>query len=439
MQRVGFRGGRSGVLFGVLLATGGAPVVIHGQTLPEQKSEEPPKTPPLTTPLPRTTTLERMVNPFGLSEPPKMGWHTDFIGAGRGDFDLSVGVKLWTDKFQIRNLIFGGTVDLASGLRARVQLRRQEGNAKFFNTDTDEAYLEAYNQYRAPDFNFGVNLRVGRVRYVRFPYPDAISQFDLPPGVSDLFGGARTDYRDMLLQAELAWNSGWGLHWGGLANLVSGRPQANVLESYGFYRSDFGRGWRFEGRAGWLNRRQEPYWGAARQGFNVYVGKQLGEFNVGLLYEKREGEREYSGLMVQFRPGPVTRALGKVSFDYSRQVEGFSLQLPIWHGRLKQSRFVRSGDILVGEVRAVRMRTLFQQSFLRNQYEHRLASWGETGDPSLHCVVTEEPWYLQTEALVSPNLTFDSRWERQRQGPAQFVQRVIYRFYRPFPRSRTDT
>src|SRR5262249_32660454 len=124
---------------------------------------------------------------------------------------------------------------------------------------------------------------------------------------------------------------------------------------------------------------------------------------------------------------------GHVSFDYSRHpTEGFTVQIPLYHGRINQSMFVRSGDILVGEVRAVRIRTLWQQGFVRNQYEHRLASWGETSDPRLHCVVKEEPWFLQTEALVSPHLVPDARWERDRMGPGQFVQRVTYRYYRPY-------
>jgi len=416
----------------------GAGLPSVAQNLPAPAPQETRQT-PQTTPLPRTTTMEPQVNKEGLAEAPPYGWHTDFIGPWRGDFDLSFGIKFWTDKFQFRNLIFGGTVDLASGLRLRAQLRREEGDDHFFNIDTDEAYLEAYNQYRAPEYNFGINLRVGRVRYVRFPYPDAIAHFDLPPGVSDISGGPRTDFHDILLQGEFALNSGWGAYWGGLATVFDGPPQANVINAYGFYRNTFKGGWRIEGRLGWLGRRQEPYFGAARQGYNVYVGKQLGEFHIGLLYEKRQGEPEYSGVMLQFRPGPVTRALGHVSFDYSRKVEGFSVQLPVWHSRLQQSRFVRSGDILVGEVRAIRVRTLFQESYQRNQYEHRLASWGETADPSLHCVVTEEPWYLQTEALISPHLTFDSQWENDRQGPAQFLQRVTYRFYRPFKKDNTKT
>jgi len=137
---------------------------------------------------------------------------------------------------------------------------------------------------------------------------------------------------------------------------------------------------------------------------------------------------------VQLRPTPITRALGRYSFDYSRQPEGFTVQIPLLHERLNESRVVRDNDILVGEVRAVRIRTLWQQGFIRNEYEHRLESWGETQDPKLHCVVTEEPWYLQTEALVSPHLVPDLRWEQDRQGPGQYVQRVTYRYYRPKPR-----
>jgi hypothetical protein len=395
--------------------------------------------PRASTQLPRTTTQERLVNPVGLAEPPKYGWHTDFIGPLRGDFDLSFGVKFWPDRFYLRNLILGGTVDLLPGIRARAVIRRREGEQKFFQVDSDEIYLEAYQQYRAPSWNAGVQLRVGHVRYLHFPYPDAISQFDQVPGISDLTSNVETDYRSVILQGEAALNSGWGLHWAGLAQGFEGDPHVvgRVVEAYGFYRSDFGRGWHAEGRAGWLGVRQEPLGRSAQPGLNVYLGKQLGEFNVGVLYERKRTEREYSGLMVQFRPGPVTRALGHVSFDYSRRPEGFTVQIPLWHGRLNESRFVRSGDVLVGEVRAVRVRTLWQQGFVRNQYEHRLASWGETGDAKLHCVVTEEPWYLQTEALVSPHLIPDARWERDRQGPGQFVQRVTYRFYRPKPGPKT--
>jgi hypothetical protein len=281
----------------------------------------------------------------------------------------------------------------------------------------------------------GVSLKVGHVRYLHFPYPDAIAQFDQVPGISDLYGGQHTDYRDVVLEAEAALNSGWGVHFTGRAAVLEGQSLARIIEVYGFYRHDFGRGWHFEGRLGGLAVRREPLGRGAEFGGDVYLSKQVGEFNIGLLYEKKRNEQEFSGVMVQFRPGPVTRAMGTVSLDYSRNPqEGFSAQIPVLHLRLNEQHSVRSGDILVGEVRAVRMRTLWQQGFVRNEYEHRLESWGETSSPKLRCVVTEEPWYLQTEALLSPHLIPDTRWARDRMGPGQYVQRVTYRYYRPKPR-----
>ncbi len=392
-----------------------------------------------TTPLPSTTTQERMVNSVGLEETPPLGWHPDFIGAWRGDFDLSLGVKIWTDTFNFRNLTLGGAVDIAPGIRARAQFRRREGEKHFFQGDTDEAYIEAFNQYRGSAFDGGISVRAGRVRYLHFPYPDAISQFDQVPGISDLTGGIATDYRDLVLQAEAATHGGWGAHIGGLAQIFGSNSHSNIIDAYAFYRSDFGRGWHVEGRIGDIALRFEPLGRPGQPGQDIYLGKQLGEFNLGVLYEKKDTEREFSGVMVQFRPGSVTRQLGHVGFDYSRRPTGITMQFPLWHGRMRESRFVHSGDYLVGEVRAVRIKTLWQQGFLRNQYEHRLASWGETGDSKLRCVVTEEPWYLQTEALVSPHLVPDARWEHDRMGPGQFVQRVTYRYYRSRPPGQTNS
>ena len=398
-----------------------------------QATDPTPSTAQTPQPVPLTTTQERLVNTTGLSESSPTGWHTDFIGPFRGDFDASFGVKFFTSRFNLRNLIFGGTVDLLPGIRARAQFRRREGERQAFQIDSDEVYLEGFNQYRGKDLNFGANLRIGRIRYLHFPFPDAIAEFDQVPGITDLNGGANTDYRDAVLQGELAMNSGWGAHVTGLAHVVDGHPGAHAVEAYGFYRHDFGRGWHFEGRAGALAVRHEPLGRDGQLGANVYLGKQLGEINLGFLYENKRNEHEYGGIMLQFRPNNVTKALGHVSFDYSRTPEGFTVQIPLLHLRLRESKYVRPGDVLVGEVRAARIKTLWQQGFVRNQYEHRLESWGETGDPSLHCVVTEEPWYLEAEALVTPHLIPDARAERDRQGPGQFVQRVTYRYYRSRP------
>jgi hypothetical protein len=384
-------------------------------------------------PIPPTTTLEKLVNPVGLSEPSPYGWHPDFIGPLRGVFDVSIGSKFWDDRFQIRDFMFGGSVDLCPGVRVRANFLRKDYTDRAFEINPDEIYLEVFNQYRARDWSAGASLRFGHVRYLHFPYPDAISQFDQVPGIADLTQRVETDYRSVVFVAEASTNGGWGVHTSDRAAGFDVTPKFCVMEAYGFYRSNFGRGWRFEARAGGIAQRIEPLGRGAELGGDVYIGKQLGEFNVGLLYENKKVEHEYTGIMVQFRPGPVTRALGRYEVDYSRTPNGFSVQVPLLHERLNESRFVRSHDVLVGEVRAVRIRTLWQAGVPRNEYEHRLESWGETMDPRLHCVVVEEPWYLQTEALVSPHVVPDSAWERDRQGPAQFVQRVTYRYYRTGP------
>src|SRR5437879_6055564 len=84
-----------------------------------QRTKEAQAAPRRTTPLPPTTTQERLVNSTGLTEPAMNGWHTDFIGPGRGFFDASFGIKFWPGRTSFRNLIFGGAVDLAPGIRAR--------------------------------------------------------------------------------------------------------------------------------------------------------------------------------------------------------------------------------------------------------------------------------------------------------------------------------
>jgi len=79
-----------------------------------------------------------------------------------------------------------------------------------------------------------------------------------------------------------------------------------------------------EGRLGAIAVRNEPLGRGAQPGGDVYVGKQLGEFNIGLLYENKRTEPEYSGLMVQFRP---VRSLGR-SVRYLSTIRGDRKGLP---------------------------------------------------------------------------------------------------------------
>ncbi len=369
-------------------------------------------------------------------EPPKpppnqnRGWQTYSIGAGRGNLSVSIGAVAWANKFHIRNLIFGGTVDLWPGARYHLLARRREGNWSRmpFHPDIDESYLEQSGYYSSPGWNIALDLKIGRVRYLQFPYPDAISDFDQVPGISDLTGGPSTDYRGALFTFEAANRSGLGFHFGGIDWGFDHPSGINAVEWYLFFRHDYGI-FHLEGRLGALANRMAPLGQPAREGGSIYAGVRLGDFTIGALYEKKRLEPTYTGVMVQFRSTAITRALGAVSFDYFRQPAGFGVQVPVYKTNFGSDRKPPAGSTLVGEIAAVRMHTYWQQGFVRNSYEHRLWSWGRTSGPGLHLVVKELPAYLQLEALVSPHTSLNRAWFRDRQGPAQIAQEVFYQFY----------
>jgi hypothetical protein len=364
---------------------------------------------------------------------PAAGWQTYSIGAGRGDATLSLGAQFWKDRFRFRNLIARTTLDLAPGIRAHLTARRREGSWQRmpFHPDVDEAYVEGMAFYRAPSFDLAFDLKGGRVRYLRFPAPDMLSVFDQVPGIRDLTGGPETDYRGALFSFEGAHRSGLGFHFDGIRwGFDAPSSGMNAIEWYGFARRGFGDGWTVEGRFGALAQRPEPLGRPARRGGSFFLGKRLGEFEVGAMVEKLRGYPTYTGIMVRFRPTDITRALGKIGFDYDRSPDGIAVQYDLLHVRFNENTHVAPDEELVGEVRAVRLRTYWQQGFQRNEYEHRLSSWGITQGPGLRVVVEEQPWHLDLEALVSPHTTPNRAWFRDRQGPAQLAQEVTYKFYR---------
>ncbi len=372
-----------------------------------------------------------MVRPLPLDETPQYGWHTDYLGFLRGNFDMSVGIKAWPTRFSLDNFVFGGQVDILPGLRARIAFRHREGN-EFPHIDADEIYLEGYDAYRAPSWDASFSLRIGHIRYLHIPYPDALSLFDSVPGTQDQYSPVETDYRSVVLEGDFATHSGFGLHWTGRAAGFSGgeTPAGTVIDAYGFYRTNFLHSWHVEVRGGDLAVRALPLGQAGQPGYSAYLGKQLGEFNVGVFYEHKRTEPDYSGIAVQFRSTPITRTIGHYMIDYSRHPDGFTAQIPLLHIRFGEHTKAPKGGILMGQVSAIRIKTIDAQGFVRNQYEHRIASWGDTADPHLICVVKSQPWYLQAEALFSPHTLFTSSWFHNRAGPGQYVQRVIYNYYK---------
>lgn len=392
------------------------------------------------------------------------GWWAPTIGRGRGHWDVKVGVHAWTDHISLRNLRLRGAVDLGPGLRAQATVR---SNSKVAGITTvaprvDELFVEKYGYYTRGDHRLSLSLRLGVLRYLRFPYPDIISTFDQVPGIADLQGRHPTGYGGLVAAAEYAHASGLGAHltaikWG------FGFPAGqDLVEGYGFYRGQLGP-FDLELRAGVLAVRPEPL-GKGAPGYNVYVGYHDPEWQAGVLYEKIEGQPVRTGVMVRFafphvrRNQPVAgnpwrpdehfhgsflnvsipaarfaQGAGEVYLDYTRAPQGIAVEIPLLKGTFGMRREPSAGARLVGEIHTERVTTYWQNGQSRNLYEHVVGKWGETDGPGLEVVMEEGPWYLQLEALVSPNLLLPSKlrqWERQRQGPAQLAQPVIYRFYR---------
>jgi hypothetical protein len=361
------------------------------------------------------------------------GWQTRTIGFGRGHAAISLGAQFGKDRFRFRNLIARSAIELGPGFRGHLGARRREGSWQKmpFHPDIDEAYLEAFRFYTAPDFELAFNLKLGRVRYLRFPEPDYLSQFDQVPGIEDLYGGPVSDYRGALFAFEAAHQSGLGMHFTGIQWAFDADQRgASAIEWYAFLRRGLGSGWSAEGRYGALMVRPEPLGRPGRQGVSAFVGKQLGDFEVGLTAEKLRGHPTYTGVLVRFRPTKITRALGTYAFDYQRATETLSVQTDVLRFHFGLSSRPAPDEELVGEVRAVRLRTFWQQGIERNEYEHRLSSWGETGGSGMRVVAQEEPWRLDLEALVSPHALLSKSWFQDRQGPAQLAQEVTYKFYR---------
>jgi hypothetical protein len=377
-------------------------------------------------------------------------WVLPTIGTGQGTWDTSVGIFFWKDKFSTRNLQFRSDIDLGPGLRYHTLVRsnQQFDTLSGFSPRFDENYLEGYGYQEDKQGRLSASLRVGAIRYLHFPYPDSIAMFDQVPGIGDLqnqsngsTATASTGYSGEMATLDYAAKSGWGAHATGLrwdfgrndaADDGQSHNRTGLLEDYLFYRTNVGA-LHLETHVGGLAVRTEPL-GNREIGFNVFAGfgsVQKG-LSVGLLYEKLRNTSAYTGILMSFPLDPVTAALGKVVFDYDRSPQGFAMQIPLLDGTYGNLAKVAPADgVLVGEVKAERLRTYWQNGQARNYYEHRLSAWGDTSGKGTVTVMVEQPWYLQAEALVSPNNFSDlKKWERERQGPAQLSQSVVYQYYR---------
>ena len=378
------------------------------------------------------------------------GWWLPSTGTFNGHWDLGVGAHLWNDHFTLRNLQLRTVFDLAPGLRFNSIIRsnRQFDNLDNYNPQFDQLFLEGYGFHQSDFGKFSASLKMGKMRYLRFPEPDLISYYDHVPGTEDLrFEDAETGYNGQMLTLDYETELGLGYHLTGINWDYGEREGSSWIENYIYYRDRWGA-IDFEGRVGLLPLRHAAgsnpgagyHLGESGPGYNLFLGANWRDYKVGILYENIENERINerdirTGLMVEFAFSEVTDILGSLRFDYTRSPEGFVTHIPIASGEFGYAEKKPAGTELVGEIKAERVITYWQNGQGRNFYEHTLSKWGNTDAKETAVVMDADSWYLKLEALVSPHTSFANwddlvQWENDRQGPAQLAQPVTYKFYK---------
>jgi hypothetical protein len=378
------------------------------------------------------------------------GWWLPSTGSFNGHWDLGVGAHFWNDHFTLRNLQLRTVFDLAPGLRFNSIIRSNKvfDNLDGFEPTFDQLFLEAYGFHYSDYGKFSGSLKAGKMRYLRFPEPDLISRFDHVPGTEDLrIDGAETGYNGQMLTLDYQTDLGLGYHLTGINWDYGERDGSNWIENYVYYRDRWGA-IDFEGRVGLLplihaagsNPGAGSHLGESGPGYNLFLGANWRDYKVGFLYENIENgrinERDIrTGIMVEFAFSKVTDILGSLRFDYTSSPEGFVTHIPLASGEFGYAKEKPANSELVGEIKAERVITYWQNGQGRNFYEHTLSKWGNTDPAETAVVMDADSWYLKLEALVSPHTSFSSRddlvqWENSRQGPAQLAQPVTYKFYK---------
>ncbi len=377
-------------------------------------------------------------------------WQYPGINHQFGFWEASVGIHGWSDHLVGRNLQLRHTAYLYPGLRWFTVIR---GNNEFdqltpFSPQFDEQFIEHLAIYQKNRHQLSYSFKGGKVRYLRFPKPDRISMFDQVTGTEDLRENKDTDYSGILGIAEYEYylNKGTGIYQSFIPNQVGYHITAiqwighsvhrgyGTPEQYVFFKKNWGPVY-WETRYGQLAIRAPQPLGRSEMGIVSYLGFRKWNYEIGFLFENIKTQPYRTGVLVEFALSPVTKALGKVHFDYTRSPEGFVVQLPFWKGYWGVQKEIPENATYLGRISAERTTTYWQNGQGRNFYEHILSHDVINADDDIIIVVEEGPWHLKLESLVSPHSTFRNwgdfqEWERKRQGPAQLAQYVTYKIYK---------
>jgi len=367
------------------------------------------------------------------------------VGGITGHTEASIGFHFWNDHLYTRNLQLRNFSYLFPGIRVNSVLRsNKEMNVIEIYKDSkpvynkiepniDELYLELFGFNYNKFGTISGSLKLGKIRYLRFPYYDNISILDQVPGLTDLRDGDMSGYYGELLCLDYFSNYGFGYHSSLIHWDLFERNGFDSLENYLFFRKNFNF-IEFESRAGYLQTRQEPV-GLSATGYSAYLGAVWKDYHVGIYYENIDDEI-FTGFGISFAPSRITSILGAVKLDYTRANEGFSMQIPAIKynfGKLIDNVPEHAG--LVGTIRTERVITFWRAGMMRNFYEHLISKTGDTDSKDLLIRLVEKPVRLDNESIVSPVYKIDSiasfkDWNSSGMRFGQYSQDVIYEFYR---------
>ena len=297
----------------------------------------------------------------------------------------------------------------------------------------DELYLEFLGFHYSKYGKISGSLKLGKIRYLRFPYYDNIAKLDQVPGLSDMRNGNMSGYYGELLCLEYLSEFGLGYHSFMIHWDLYERTGFDVIENYLFFKKKMGN-MEFETRAGYLQTREEPV-GISDLGFSAYLGSLWKGYKIGVYFEDI-GDVIFTGFSISFAPSRVTKLLGKVRLDYTRADEGFSMQIPFVKKEFGSlTKEIPENSKLVGTIKAERVITFWRAGMMRNFYEHIISRSGDTDSTDLIVRINEKPVRLDNESIVSPIHKFNDfqdfiDWNSKGYRLGQYSQNVIYEFYR---------
>ena len=367
------------------------------------------------------------------------------VGKFSGQTEASLGFHFWNDHMYIRNLqlrtysyIYQG-IRINSVIRSNKKLnliemhRDSETIYEKIEPNFDELYLELFGFHYSIFGKISGSLKLGKIRYLRFPYYDNIAKLDQVPGLTDMREGDMSGYYGELLCLEYFSEFGLGCHSSLIHWDLYERTGFDFIENYLFFKKELGIV-EFETRAGYLQTREEPV-GISDLGFSAYLGGLWRGYRAGIYFENID-DVIFTGFSISFASSRVTELLGKVKLDYTRADEGFSMQIPFFKkefGGLKKD--IPENSELVGTITAERVITFWRAGMMRNFYEHIISKSGDTDSTDLIVRINEKPVRLDNESIVSPIHEFKNfqdfiDWNSQGYRLGQFSQNIIYEFYK---------